>query len=94
MKIYRIAKLVYHNTSHEFLDQIRQEGLTAGTFSTRPIDFGEDTWLAVEESDLGETQNHQYGNVIALEPNWDNLVIPKEKIFLVNKSGKVIGNLA
>ena len=93
MKIYRIAKLVYHNTRSEFLDQIKEEGLSAGTFSTRPIDFGGDVWLAVEESALGSTQNHQYGNVIALEPNWSNLVIQKENIFLVNKNGKMIGKL-
>ena len=91
--MYRIADLVYHNTKSEFLDAIKKEGLTAGTFSTRPIDFGGDIWLAIDESLLGKTQNHQYGNVIALEPNWDKLVVPKESIFLSNRNGKILGKL-
>jgi hypothetical protein len=93
MKIYHLSKLVYHNTKREFVDAIKVDGLTGGTFSTRPIDFGGDIWLAVDENVLGKYQSHQYGQVVALEPNWDELVIHPDNIFLADKKGKVVGKL-
>lgn len=99
MKMYRIANLVFHNTKKDFLGVIKSEGLTAGTFSDRPIDFGGDVWLAVEETILGKTQKHQYGDVMAIEPRWEGeqgetvLTVPPEMIFLVNKNGRILGKL-
>ena len=59
---------VFHNTRSEFLPAIRREGLTAGTFSDRPVAFGGDVWLAVRVSDLPPLASHSYGGRIAYEP--------------------------
>jgi len=100
MNWYKIAQLkpqskwVYHNTKKEFLPAIKTEGLSAGSFSDKPIDFGGDVWLAVERSILPErTQEHNYGKVRAIEPAWDDFVISSDLIYVSDKKGKIIGNL-
>ena len=100
MKTYRVANIVYHNTKSEFLPAIKREGLTSGSFSDAPIDFGGDVWLAVDEDllidkDISiDRQKHQYGGVIALEPKWDSgRVVRPEDIYMANKWGKILGKL-
>ncbi len=64
---------LYHNTKKEYLDDIKKHGLTAGSFSDKPIDFGGDIWLAINIKDLpqGEqTHSQPYGNVISYEPSY------------------------
>lgn len=67
---------VFHNTSLGTLSSILQEGLTAGSFTRKPIDFGQNTWIAVPERYLPEYQEHDYAGARALEPNWE-----REKIY-------------
>lgn len=66
----------YHNTTKEAWERIQLEGLDAGSFSERPIDFGGDVWIKVRESDIpihdSLPSQHQYGDVVALEPCWKN----------------------
>lgn len=87
---------VYHNTKRELLPAIAQEGLTAGTFTYRPYSFTGDVWLATEKSNLKNIQEHQYGGDIAIESQWEDdfgeqfNIIPPEKLFLVDKKGKII----
>jgi hypothetical protein len=64
---------LYHNTRKEYLDDIKKYGLTAGSFSDKPIDFGGDIWLAVNIKDLPQaegTPSHSYGNAISYEPSY------------------------
>ncbi len=68
--------LVYHNTKSQYLDDIKREGLDAGSFASRPIDFGGDVWLAVSKADLPNYQEHQYGAATALEPAWEYTKYP------------------
>lgn len=94
---------VFHNTSKAALDAILTEGMDAGTFSRKPIDFGGDVWIAVKESDLPGYQEHDYGGVPALETNWERReyegdkvklarnVISPDKIIVVDKKGRPIG---
>ena len=85
---------IYHNTKKEYLESIKQNGLEAGSFSTKPIDFGGDIWIAIQNNILPErTQSHQYGSVTAIEPAWDNFVISPENIYIASKSGKILGAL-
>ena len=100
---------VFHNTKREFLPQIEKEGLIAGSFATKPIDFGGDVWIAVRKSDLPlnfdnlALHEHQYGDVVAIEPTWEygldsennvlSRVVAPEKLILVNQKGKFIRRL-
>ena len=86
--------LVYHNTSSENLPSIKAEGLTAGSFSSRPIAAFGDVWLAVSLADLGPVQRHSYGKVTSFETDLDNSPVPEEKIYLSDKHGKIIGRLS
>lgn len=96
-------KYVYHNTKSEFLPNIIKEGLTAGSFSDKPIQVFGDIWLAVKLSDLPSYNIHNYGGVNAYEPTWEigedlegypiTESIPSEKIYRVNKNGKILGRL-
>lgn len=63
---------VFHNTTQEALDQIKQEGLSAGSFTLRPFDFvpGQGVYLAVKKSDLKNIEEHQYGKEWAIEPSY------------------------
>ena len=94
-----VSPLLYHNTSRKFLESIRKSGLTAGSFSDKPIDFGGDVWLAVDQSKLKGAQVHQYGGVKSWEPKYEVGVdksgypirepIPPEALVVYNpKTGK------
>lgn len=91
---------VFHNTTLENLELIKKEGMTAGSFSNKPIKFFGDIWLAVKKSDLPKYQVHNYGNYIAYEPNYITGYdkegfpiekgIPFNKIVIVNSKGKAV----
>ena len=85
---------VYHNTKTEFLSGIKSEGLTAGSFATKPIAVFGDIWLAVDRNIFPpNAQQHQYGNVTAIEPNWDDFSISPDLIYIATKRGKILGKL-
>jgi len=98
------AGWVYHNLDTSTLEAIRKEGMTAGSFSDIPVDFGKVAYVAVRKADLPASQEHQYGNAKAIEPAWvkgqdaqgfpENHSIPPERVWLVTKSGKAIKALA
>lgn len=91
---------VFHNTTPEAIAQIVQEGMDAGSFAERPIDFGRKAWLAVRKTDLAPYSTHQYGGVLAYEPTWevwDKDFLKKERrnlpasiLVRVNSRGRVI----
>lgn len=94
---------VYHNTRGSELDAIAQEGMTAGSFSKRPIDFGGDSWIAVRRDDIsGSIQEHPYGAEVALEPTWgeaapgysQTMPIPPDRLYLVDRNGRLIRKLS
>jgi hypothetical protein len=67
---------VYHNTNA--VDEIRSNGLDAGSFSSAPIDFGKRHWIAVRLRDLPGFEDgpngrnaHDYGGVTSYEPHWE-----------------------
>lgn len=68
---------VFHHTRGGALPAILAEGFTRGSFSRSPIDAGGDVWLAVHPRHLPPSQEHDYGGVVALEPNWDPEVTGK-----------------
>jgi len=91
---------VYHHIKPEDVAIIEREGMQGGSFTPKPgfrFTYG-DTWLAVRKSDLMNTQEHQYGKVVAIEPDWSvdketgNALntIPPERIMLVDNRGRVI----
>lgn len=90
---------IYHNTSIKNLPDIKNNGMDAGSFSYRPIDFGGDIWIATRRSVLpNRTQEHEYGKdkrgtVIAIEPPWDDFVIKPEDLYLADRRGKILGKL-
>jgi hypothetical protein len=86
--------LVYHNTRSENIPSIKAEGLTAGSFSSRPIAAFGDVWLAVSLADLGPVQQHSYGKVTSFETNLDSSPVPVERVYLSDKRGKIIGRLS
>ena len=61
---------VFHNLTAENARQVLAEGMSGGSFSDRPGDFGRSHWVAVRISDLGECSTHQYGPLLAYEPHW------------------------
>lgn len=96
-------KLVYHNTKSEFIQNILEEGLTAGSFSDKPIKAFGDIWLAIELSDLPSYNIHEYGKVKAYEPEWVigedlqgypiTLSIPAELFYITDSKGKILKRL-
>lgn len=92
---------VYHNLTAESLEAIEREGLKRGDFSKRPINYGfGDRFIAVNKSDLPNPQEFQYGNNVAFSPSWEPtmdestwVTIPADKIYEVDKNGKVIRQL-
>jgi RNA polymerase sigma factor (sigma-70 family) len=98
------AGYVYHNTNREAVESIGREGMDAGSFSHRPIDFGGDTHLAVHRQDLPEFQEHQYGKVTAFEPRWQigqdeqgypvTAKVAPHKIHVVDARGRFLRTLA
>lgn len=102
------SEWVYHNTWKKDLPSIVEEGLGAGSFTSKPgFDFGRDTWIAVRLSDLRNPREHLYGKAIAIEPQWDpggydndshpitsSHVIPADRVVVVDKRGRVLASLA
>ena len=92
---------VYHNTTEVNLAGIQAEGMEAGSFAERPIDFcGHRVWLAVRKADLAPFNTHDYGGVLAYEPTWEvwdkdflkkeRRRIPSELLVRVNSRGRVV----
>ena len=98
------AGFVYHNLGAEALAAIEQEGMNAGSFADRPIDFGGDRWVAVRMTDLPRVQSHQYGEAMAHEPGWEREldaagnpvldVVAPHLLYEVDKRGRVKRKLA
>lgn len=94
------ADFVFHNINSSDLDILKSEGMSAGSFASKPgADFGRDTWVAVRLSDLRNPRPHEYGRVIAYEPQWergspssrfpdDAPPIPPSRIAVVDKGGR------
>ena len=86
---------VYHNCWARDLPAIAREGMDAGSFSDRPLDFGRDAWVAVRRRDFpGVIEQHQYGDVVAYEPVYNGAVVPAGSIMLSTRRGRVVGPLA
>ncbi len=94
---------VFHNTNKDALAGIEKEGMSAGSFSDKPIDFGGDSWIAIRRDRLGDFQQQTYGKVTSLEPTWEigtnpdgtpiyRMISPNDLV-LVDKNGKVIRTL-
>jgi hypothetical protein len=73
------ADLVYHNTRSTNLEAIKREGLEAGSFSNKPIDFGGDVWLAVSKADLPKLDEYQYGDATAYDPRYEYMQYEKDE---------------
>lgn len=94
------ADFVFHNINSSDLNILKSEGMSAGSFASKPgADFGRDTWVAVKLSDLRNPRPHEYGRVIAYEPQWergspssefpdDAPPIPPSRIAVVDKGGR------
>lgn len=51
--------------------------------------------MAVDRDILPEnTQEHQYGEVIAIEPGYDNFVIDPSLLYLADHRGRILGPLS
>lgn len=59
---------VFHNT--DAADDILRDGMSCGSFSAKPIDFGRSQWVAIRKEDIGQFDSHEYGGTVALEPHW------------------------
>lgn len=92
---------VFHNTSPEAIAAIEKSGMDSGSFSDKPIKFGQKSYIAIKRSDLpGPVQSHSYGDAISHEPQWETGIdaegnsiraaVPANKIMLVDGKGKVI----
>ena len=63
---------LYHNIWAKDIPIIEKEGMQAGSFTDNPgFDFGRDAWVAVRKEDLRHPAEHQYGDVVAYEPQWE-----------------------
>ena len=94
------ADFVFHNISSSDLEILKAEGMSAGSFSSKPgFDFGRDSWVAVRLSDLRNPRPHAYGRTTAYEPQWergskhsefpeDAVPVPANKIAVVDKGGR------
>lgn len=101
------AEWVYHNARRADLPQIMADGLNAGSFAAKPIDFGRDIWIAARIEDLPPCATHPYGDVLAYEPTWEVQPhepgyvagevtcrsVPIDKLIAVDRRGRVIGPL-
>jgi hypothetical protein len=83
---------VFHNTHSKDIKSIMEEGLTQGSFSEKPIDYGGDTWIAVKKSDLPNAQVHDVDGVKWYEPaNLEANPVTGDKIIIVDKKGRPTG---
>ena len=72
--------------------------MQGGSFTDRAgFDFGRDAWVAVRKEDLRNISAHQYGDAVAHEVQWGPgssdktwLVVPPQKIALVDRHGRLI----
>jgi hypothetical protein len=62
---------IFHNATAEAAALIMTEGMDQGSFADRPGDFGRDTWLAIQLSAAEPYRTHQYGDLLAIEPDWE-----------------------
>ena len=91
---------VFHNCSPEVAAAIMMEGMDAGSFADRPIDFGRKAWVAAPRSAVAPYSEHQYGEAIAIEPTYevwktdltgkDRRTIPAGVFVRVNSRARVL----
>lgn len=91
---------VFHNCTPEVAEAIMRDGMDAGSFADRPIDFGRKAWVAAPRSAVQPYSEHQYGACIAVEPHWEpwnedftakvRRTIAAECFVRVNSRGRVI----